>query len=139
MARQGLVAALLAALALAGCGSGSHTGLRPADREGLLKRVALIRESAGAGDLPTTQRRLRGFAREVAQLERAGELDAATAAALVLGATRANTRAAAEVVPPAPPPQPAQALPPGQAKKGKHAKDEGPGKHGKHGDGEGGD
>jgi hypothetical protein len=139
MAGRGLVAALLASVALAACGGEEHKpGLTAPQRQGLSTRVALVRESAAAGDLETTRRRLRGFRREVLRLRRAGALDAATARALVVGAIRADARAGSEIVPPPPaatPSQPAQTPAPAPAKKEKHdkkPKDHGKGK--KHGD-----
>ena len=120
-----MAAAAAAALALAGCGSHSKPALSGPQRQGLLTRIALIREAAAAGDLATTQRRLRGFGRAVAGLERDGALDASTAAALVAGASRALQRAPTDVVAAAPPAVVPEAgpTPPGQKKKddtGKH-------------------
>jgi len=131
MARWGLVAAL--ALALSGCGGdGQKPGLTVAQRHGLSTRVELIRQAAAAGDLATTQRRLRGFRREVLRLRQRGALDATTARALVVGAIRADARAGTEVVPPPAPTPPAETVPPGQKKK-KHGKEDKK-KHGKHGE-----
>ena len=141
MTVRGFAAAALAAVALAGCGSHAKPALNGPQRQGLLQRIALIRQSAVAGDLATTQRRLRGFRRAVADLERQGALDAPTAAALVTGATRALQRAPTDVVPPAPAQQ-APVLPPGQAKKKDDKGPKPPGqdkkKHDKHGPGGGG-
>jgi len=132
--RRGPVLAAVAALALAGCGSSHPPRLAAPDRAGLLTRIANVQAAAVAGNKDLALQRLRGFAREVGRLQRAGELDAATARALVTGATQAQQHAAAEIVPP-PAPAPAPAPPPKDA--GKH---KGEKKHGKHGPGgEGGD
>ena len=133
--RRGPVLAAVAALALAGCGSSHPPRLAAPDRAGLLTRIANVRAAAVAGNKDLALQRLRGFAREVARLQRAGELDAATARALVTGATQAQQHAAAEIVPP-----PAPAPAPAPAPKHDEGKHKGEKKHGKHGPGgEGGD
>jgi hypothetical protein len=127
-----LAAATLAALP--GCGGGSEKppALSGPQAQGLLTRVERIRASAAAGDLATTESRLRGFAREVRRLRASGVLDAARAQALLTGAARAAARARTEVVPPAPHPAPG---PRGQEKK--HDKEKkGKGKHKGHGEGD---
>jgi hypothetical protein len=140
--RRALVATAAALLALAGCGgSGANKHLlTPAQKQGLFTRITLIRQSAAAGDVGTTERRLRGFRRAVSKLQQQGGLEPALARALVAGAERALARVPSDVHPPAPRPSttPAPApkpLPPGQAKKhdehGKHPKH---GKHGEEGD-----
>ncbi|MFL5895332.1 MAG: hypothetical protein ACJ76Z_09470 [Thermoleophilaceae bacterium] len=95
-----------------------------------MTRIERIRAAAAAADLPTTQSRLRGFAREVARLRAAGALSSATAEALRTGAARAAARAQVEIPPPrivAPAPAPA---PKEKPKPAKHH-----GEHGKHGHG----
>jgi hypothetical protein len=130
--RAASVLAALAALAAAGCGGSTSPkpppALTGAQAQGLLTRLETVRAAATAGDPALTQRRLRGFVREVGRLRRAGALDAATERALLRGAAQAQAHAAVEVVPPPPPPEPKpepgkgkgkhdEKLPPGQAKK----------------------
>src|SRR3954452_12913109 len=109
--RRALVVAAVAALCITGCGSGDkpparQPGLTAAQRAGLMTRLERVRAAATSGDRPLTQQRLRGFAREVARLQRDNGLDAASARALQTGAARALARAAVEVVPPPPAPAP---------------------------------
>jgi outer membrane biosynthesis protein TonB len=119
-----VVLAAVAALALAGCGSSHPPRLSPPDRAGLLTRIEKVRAAATAGNKQLALQRLRGFTREVGRLQGAGELDAATAHALVTGATQAMQHATAEIVPPAPAPTPAPAPAPQPKDKGKHKGEE---------------
>jgi hypothetical protein len=105
MARR-LALAAVAALVATGCGSShSKTGLTGAQAQVLVAQLEQVRAAGVAHDAASAQARLRAFGVEVAQLRRAGALDAATAAALGTGARRAAARAATELAPP-PPQQP---------------------------------
>jgi hypothetical protein len=112
---RGLAAVLLiAALALAGCGSQQ---LAPIDRARLSSQLSEVRDAAGRGDRSAARQALDEFVGEVRRLRRAGGLDGATAGALLLGAQRARARLEVELAPP-PPPQPvspAPQTPPGPA------------------------
>lgn len=138
MARRSCAALIAAAVAFGGCG-GSDTqepGLTDAQEHALAAPLDQARQAGAARDLPGTLKQLRAFRARVAQLRRAGALDAATAKRLRVGAARAEARAASELA--APPAQPAVTTPapaPAPPAKGKKKHEE----KGKHGKGKGGD
>jgi hypothetical protein len=126
--------ALLACLAVAGCGSEERLAAGTAER--LHDAVATARSAAANGDRDAALRALDRLDRRVREAERAGELAQTDADALRRGVRQARARVRREVEAPAPATTPVptataeptavpEAPPPGQEKKGK--KDE-PGK-----------
>jgi hypothetical protein len=135
------IALLLAAGLLAGCGSSgdSKPGLTDGQAQGLVAQLQAARATAAARDVAGTKAALAKFRRSVVQLRRDGDLSAATARRLRIGAARILQRVesdnAPRPVPAAPAPRQPAPTPPGQKKKHEEKK------HGKgkgHG-GEGGD
>ena len=132
---------LLAAVALAGCGSSGDKpgpGLTSGQRQGLVQQLEAVRTTAAAGNVPGAQAALDRFRRAVVHLRRTGALDDAQARALRIGAARVLARVHSDNPPPAPPvttqQAPAPPAPPGKAKhekRPKHAK----GHDKKHGEG----
>ena len=111
-------AAILAALALAGCGGG-RPGLTPSEQTQLLGLIGKARTAAAAGNPDAAQAALGQLRTRITHLRLAGELDAAgaarmqTVAAQAQSAVRAQSPAAA-VTPrtPATTVPPARAVPP---------------------------
>jgi hypothetical protein len=139
--RAGIV--LLVAAALAGCGGSDAPGLEAGQQKGLLAQLEAVRASAAAGDVSGTEQALHSFRASVARLRRSGELTAAQARQLRLGAVRILARVKEDNAPPPQPvqtqtaPAPAPPGPPGQTKK-KHDKKDKHAKPGKGGHGKGG-
>ena len=104
-----LPAALLAAAALAGCGSSAGDALEPRDSAALRRELSRARAAATAGDRRAAADALRAFRIRVATLRRAERLDPALADRLREGARQAATRVALEVAAPAAAPSPDQA------------------------------
>jgi multidrug efflux pump subunit AcrA (membrane-fusion protein) len=137
-----IIALLLAAGLIAGCGSSSSKpGLTDGQTQGLVAQLQAARAAAAARDVAGTKAALAKFRRSVVQLRRDGDLSASTARSLRIGAARILQRVESDNAPapvqaaPAPA-QPAPAPPPGHKKK--HEEKKKPGKGKGHGD-EGGD
>jgi hypothetical protein len=138
-----IIALLLIAGVLAGCGSSSSKpGLTDGQAQGLVAQLQAARAAAAAHDVAGTKAALAKFRRSVVQLRRDGDLSATTARSLRIGAARILQRVESDNAP-APVQQPPAATqtspapapaPPGQKKheEKKHGKGKG---HG----GEGGD
>ena len=92
--------AVLAAVALAGCG-GDAT-LSASSAEELKAQVAAVRRAASDGDRAAALETLDGMADQVRDLEAGGSLAKADAAALRRGIARAKRRARAEIAEPEP-------------------------------------
>lgn len=140
MVRPCRAAILAAALAFGGCGGSDEPpqpGLSSVQAHALAVPLDQARQAGAGRDLAGTLKALRAFRARVAQLRRAGALDAATAKRLRVGAARAEARAASELA--APPPQPAATTPAPTPEPPPKGKKKGEKKHGKHGKGEGGD
>ena len=138
-----IIALLLAAAVLAGCGSSSSKpGLTDGQAQGLVAQLQAARAAAAAHDLAGTKAALAKFRRSIVQLRRDGDLSAATARSLRIGAARILQRVESDNAP-APvqaAPTPAQPAPPPAPHPGPKKKHEEK-KHGKgkgHG-GKGGD
>jgi len=132
---------LLAAAALAGCGSSGDKpgpGLTSGQRQGLVQQLEAVRTAAAAADVPGAQAALDRFRRSVVHLRRTGALDDAQARALRIGAARVLARVHSDNPPPAAPVTTEQAPAParpgkakGHEKQPKHAE----GHDKKHGEG----
>jgi hypothetical protein len=143
----GLTIALLTALAAAGCGASSHSGLSSSDAARLRSDIAAARTAAARHEAPQAASSLVALRRQVSRLAAQHKLTASQAQALETGAEQAQARVALDVkqatvaapatpttAAPATPAPPAGPRPPGKAKR-HDKKDKGPGKHGDGGDG----
>ena len=92
--------ALLAAVALAGCG-GEEPPLSKRSAEALHAQVAQVREAAAEGDRAAALKALDGLADRVRELQDEVALAAADAAALERGIARARRRVRTEIAEPA--------------------------------------
>ena len=143
------------ALAAAGCGASSHSGLSSSDAARLRSDIAAARTAAARHEAPQAASSLVALRRQVSRLAAQHKLTASQAQALETGAEQAQARVALDVkqttvaapatpttaapatpttAAPAAPAPAAGPGPPGKAK-GHDKKDKGPGKHGDGGDG----
>ena len=138
----GLAIALWTALAAAGCGASSHSGLSSSDAARLRAEIAAARTAAARYDAPQAASSLVALRNQVSRLAAQHKLTASQAQALETGAEQAQARVALDVkqapasapatpttAAPAAPAPAAGPGPPGKAK-GHDKKDKGPGKHG---------
>jgi hypothetical protein len=139
---RGVVLAPAIALALAGCGSSSNTGLSHADGARLHADIAAVRAAASRHDAQQAALSLIAFRRQVTRLAAQHKLTSAQSASLLAGAQQAQARVALDVKPAAPAAStaPATTTPATSSTPAAPAAPAGKGPghgHGKHGKGEG--
>ena len=118
------VAAILAAVALAGCGS---PGITPAASATLTQQVAAVQSAAAGQNWSSASTLLTQLRTRVTQLQAQGDISAAKAAAILASADQVAALIPTAAPPSAspPPPSPSPATPPGGHGKGKGNGDNG--------------